>query len=137
MVSATESFCSRNQPFGFFPSKVRQRVAPRWTFQLDLALAGSTIFSRCGGIAVQWTGAGGRTKLLVALSLLVFVTRNGWLWVTATTGAGASYGPLSAPWRRTIPCSLPCSLRLQMGALEPASSWGSSAPLAGGAVQLG
>ena len=89
------------------------------------------------GIALQRTGAGGRTKLLVALSLLVFVTRNGWLWVTATTGAGASYCPLSAPWRRTIPCSLPCSLRLQMGALEPASFWGSSAPLAGGAVQLG
>ena len=49
MASATESFCSRNQPFGFFPSKVRQRVAPRWAFQLDLALAGITIFSRCGG----------------------------------------------------------------------------------------
>ena len=45
--------------------------------------------------------------------------------------------PVVRPWRRTVPCSLPCSLRLQMGALEPASSWGSSAPLAGGAVQVG
>ena len=49
MASATESFCSRNQPFGFFPSKVRPKVAPRWAFQLHLALAGITIFSRCGG----------------------------------------------------------------------------------------
>src|SRR5580704_10450450 len=122
MVSATESFCSRNQPFGFFPSKVRPKVAPRWTFQLDLALAGSTIFSRCGGIAVQWTGAGGRTKLLVALSLLVFVTRNGWLWVTATTGAGASHCQLSAPVGALF-LALFNALRLQIGALEPASFW--------------
>src|ERR1700733_8770931 len=96
MVPATESFCSGNQPFGFFPSKMRQKVAPRWAFPLDLALAGITIFS-LWGIALQWTGAGGRTKLLVAFSLLVFVTRNGWLWVTATTGAGASHCQLSAP----------------------------------------
>src|SRR6202035_5788689 len=125
MVSATESFCSGNQPFGFFPSKMRQKVAPRWAFPLDLALAGITIFS-LWGIALQWTGAGGRTKL-VALSLRVFVSRNGWLWVTATTGAGASHCQLSAP-----------GLRLRMdGCAGTCIVLGSSAPLAGGAVQVG
>jgi len=98
MASATESFRSRNQPFGFFPSKVRQKVAPRWAFQLDLALAGITIFSPLLGIAAPLDRRGWwHQELLVALSLLVFVTRNGWFWVTATTGAGASHCQLSAP----------------------------------------
>src|ERR1700722_3721743 len=81
MSSATESFCSRNQPFGFFPSKVRPKVAPRWAFQLDLALAGITIFSPLLGIAAPLDRRGWwHQELLVALSLLVFVT--------ATVGCG-------------------------------------------------
>src|ERR1700721_3511967 len=115
MVSATESFCSRNQPFGFFPSKVRQRVAPRWAFQLDLALAGITIFSRCGGS--RWG-----------------VDRRGWSHQAArgieppgfrdsqrlVVGYGNYWGgsvllPVVRPWRRTIPSSLPCSLGVKWG----------------------
>ena len=104
MASATESFRSRNQPFGFFPSKVRPKVAPRWAFQLDLALAGITIFSPLLGIAAPLDRRGWwHQELLVALSLLVFVT--------ATVGCGLRQllgreRPTARvrPWRRTVPC---------------------------------
>ena len=126
----------------FFPSKVRHKVAPRWAFQLDLAPAGITIFSRCRGLRPS-----GQARVVAQSARVVeppgFRDSRGWLWVTATTGEGASHCQLPAPGGALFLVlalfhgSLPCSLRLQMGALEPASFRGSSAPLAGGAVQVG
>src|ERR1700733_6748198 len=133
MVSATESFCSGNQPFGFLPSKVRQKVAPRWAFQLDLAL--------------------GRHHHLQPVGDCAAVDRRGWSHQAAhgieppgfrdSQRLAVGYGNY---WGGSVP--LPGGTLLLalfhahsgcgwMGALEPASFWGSSAPLAGGTVQVG